>query len=150
MTEVAAAGARGRLGWLMAAFALLATAIALYLGIIKLTGGNPACGVLHGCDTVSQSEYAEILGIPTGLFGAAASAVTLAGSLLWWLRADRRGLLLAYVVGLLSLPILVGLTYLELFVIEAICIWCVTYAVVVVAGWLTATWALWRGGQAAR
>jgi uncharacterized membrane protein len=147
MTDVSASVARGRLGWLMVALALLALAIALYLGLTKLAGANPACGVLHGCDTVAQSEYAQILGIPTGLFGAAAAAVTLAGALLWWLRADRRGLLASYVVGLLSLPVLIGLTYLEIFVIEAICIWCVSYAIVVVAGWAAAGWVLWRGGR---
>ena len=53
----------------------------------------------------------------------------LAGSLLWWRRADRRGLMLAYVVGLVSLPVLAWLTYLELAVIGAVCIWCVAYAV---------------------
>ena len=49
---------------------------------------------------------------------------------------------MTYILGLLSLP---WLTYLELFVIEAICIWCVTYAGLVMAGWLVASWVLWRG-----
>ncbi len=131
----------------MAALALGGLGIALYLGIVKLTGGNPACGVLHGCDTVNQSEYASILGIPTGLFGAAASAVMLAGALVWWLRADRRALLLTYLISLLSLPFLAWFTYLELFVIEAICIWCVSYAIVVSASWLVAMWVLWHDGK---
>ncbi len=123
----------------MVVLALGALAIALYLGITKLSGGTPSCGVLHGCDTVSQSEYASILGVPTGLFGVAASAVTLLGSLLWWLRQDRRGLLVAYLVGLVSLPFLAWLTYLEVFVIDAICVWCVSYAILVTVGWLAAT-----------
>ncbi len=131
----------------MAALALGGLGIALYLGIVKLTGGNPACGVLHGCDTVNQSEYASILGIPTGLFGAAASAVMLAGALVWWLRADRRALLLTYLISLLSLPFLAWFTYLELFVIEAICVWCVSYAIVVSASWLVAMWVLWHDGK---
>jgi len=150
MTDASAHAARGRLGWLMVVLALLALGIALYLGLTKLAGANPVCAVLEGCDTVAQSEYAEVLGIPTGLFGAAAAAVTLAGALLWWIRADRRGLLASYVMGLLSLPVLVALTYLEIFVIEAICIWCVSYAIVVIAGWAAAGWVLWRGGQEER
>jgi uncharacterized membrane protein len=129
----------------MAALALAAVGIALYLGLTKLSGGDPACGVLRGCDTVNQSEWASFMGIPTGLFGAAASAVTFAGALAWWLLADRRALLVAYVVGLLSLPFLAFLTYLEIVVIEAICVWCVSYAVLVLAGWLVATAVLWRG-----
>jgi uncharacterized membrane protein len=138
-------GRHGSLGWLMAGFALGALAIALYLGLTKLSGGNPACGVLHGCDTVNESEYAQMMGIPTALFGAVGSAATLMGTLVWWLKADRRALLGSYLMGLLSLPFLAWLTYLELFVIEAICIWCVTYAVLVIAGWVVATYVLWRG-----
>jgi uncharacterized membrane protein len=133
----------------MALLALVALAIALYLGLTKLSGGDPSCGVLHGCDTVNQSEYASVLGVPTGLLGAAASAVTLVGALAWWLAADRRALLVAYVIGLLSLPFLAWLTYVELFVIEAICIWCVGYTVAVVAGWLVATYVLWAGEREA-
>ena len=39
------------------------------------------------------------------------------------------------------------LTYLELFVIEAICVWCVTYAVTIVAGWVVVTMAAWRTAE---
>ena len=151
MTLVAnVASVRGRLGWLLALLALGALVVALYLGLTKLSGGDPACGVLHGCDTVNQSEYATLLGIPTGLFGALASAAMLSGALVWWVRADRRALLATYLVGLISLPFLAWLTYLELFVIEAICIYCVTYAGLVIAGWAIAAWVLWRGQQVGR
>ncbi len=66
---------------------------------------------------------------------------------MWWLRADRRALLLTYLISLLSLPFLAWFTYLELFVIEAICIWCVSYAIVVSASWLVAMWVLWHDGK---
>lgn len=128
----------------MAALALAAVGVALYLGLTKLAGGTLACGVLEGCDTVSGSEYSEVLGVPVGLLGAAASGLALAGALLWWCSADRRGLLAAYLVGLASLPILAWLTYLEFFVIEAICIWCVTYALLVIAGFALAGVTLMR------
>jgi len=135
---------RGSLGWLMAGLALAALGVALYLGITKLQGGTPVCGEFHGCETVNSSEYAEVFGIPTGLFGAVASLGTLLGALVWWLVADRRALLVTYVMGLVSLPFLAWLTYLEIFVIEAICLWCVSYAVLVIAGWAVATYVLWR------
>ena len=48
------------------------------------------------------------------------------------------GLATAYGVGLASLPFVAYLTYLELFVIHAVCVWCVGYAVTIVAGWLVA------------
>lgn len=139
-----AATATGRLGWLMALLALAATLVALYLAVTKLTGGVPVCGPLQGCETVNSSEYSEIVGIPIALPGAGASALTLLGAMAWWRRADRRGLYVAYATGLLSLPFLAWLTWLEVAVIEAVCVWCVTYALLVTGGWLVATLAVTR------
>ncbi len=126
----------------MAALAAAGVAIALYLTLVKLSGGAPECSVLGGCDTVNNSPYALVMGIPVALFGLAGSAVTLIAALVWWRGGVRRALLVAYLVGLASLPVLAYLTYLELFVIGAVCIWCVAYAATVVVGWLVATRAL--------
>ena len=133
---------RGRLGGLMTALAVAAVGITAYLSAVKLTGGAPACAVVSGCETVNDSEYSTFLGIPVAVFGLAASVAILAGATAWWRSAERRGLYLAYGVGLASLPILAWLTYLELAVIHAVCIWCVTYAVVVIAGWVIAVAAI--------
>ncbi len=132
------AAARGRHGGALSAIALAALAIAGYLALVKLTGGAPACAVVSGCEVVNDSQYATVAGVPVAVLGFVASLATLAGTVRWWRSADPRGLYLAYTVGLLSLPVLVWLTYLELAVIHAVCVWCVTYAVAVVAGWLVA------------
>ena len=50
--------------------------------------------------------------------------------------------MLAYVVGLMSLPVVAWLTYLELAVIGAVCAWCVAYAVLVIVTWVLALAAL--------
>jgi uncharacterized membrane protein len=126
----------------MIGLALAGTAIALYLAAVKLSGGTPACVVVGGCDTVNSSVYAEFMGIPVALFGAGASAIIALGAIAWWRTGSRRWLLVAYLIGLSALPVLAYLTYVELFVIQAICSWCVAYAVTVVAGWLVATRAL--------
>lgn len=128
----------------MSLFALLATGASGYLAWVHLAGQEPVCAILTGCETVADSEWSTFLGIPVALFGAAGSVLTLALSLIWWRRADERALLGAYLVGLVSLPILAWLTYLELFVIHAICIWCVTYALFVIAGWVVAAFTLRR------
>ena len=83
---------------------------------------------MEGCDVVNDSEHSLLLGIPVALLGRRRVLATVAGAIAWWRAADRRGLLAAYGIGLASLPVLAWLTYLELAVIEAICIWCVTYA----------------------
>ncbi len=51
---------------------------------------------------------------------------------LWWRRGDRRALLLAYGLLLLGTLFVAYLTYLELFVIHAVCAWCAAYAVATV------------------
>ena len=128
----------------MAALAAAGVAISIYLAAVKLSGGVPACGPLVGCETVNTSVYSEFMGIPVAFFGAAASSVVLGAVLGWWLRAWRPGLLVAYVIGLAALPVLAYLTYLELFVIYAVCAWCVAYALTVIGGWLVATAVLFR------
>lgn len=122
---------------MLAAAAVAGLAIALYLSITRLSGGLPACGPVQGCDTVALSEYSEVLGIPVAFLGAGFSAVLLALVATWLWRRDRRLLLASYGLAMLGVVFVAYLTYLELFVIHAICIWCVGYAIAV-----TATWAL--------
>ena len=129
-------------GPLMSGLALLALAIAGYLAWTRWTGGTVACAVLTGCETVENSRYSEFLGVPVAAWGALGSGATLVGALLWWRRRDRRGLLLAYLLGLASLPIMAWLVFLEVAVIHAVCLWCVAYAVAVIAGWIVAMIAL--------
>jgi uncharacterized membrane protein len=85
---------------------------------------------------VNTPALLRVHGHPGGVFGAAGSGAVLAAAAGWWLRGSRAALLAAYLLGLASLPVLAYLTYLELFVIGAICIWCVAYALTVIGGWL--------------
>ena len=133
---------RGRLGAAMTVLALVGLGLAGYLLAVRLFGGVPVCGPVHGCDTVASSEYATVLGLPVALFGVGFSLVLSTASFAWWRRADRRALYAAYGLGLAGIIAAAYLTYLELFVIEAICIYCVSYAVTIVAGWILAVLAL--------
>jgi uncharacterized membrane protein len=131
-----------RSGAVMSALALAGLAISAYLAWAKLTGGLPACGPLHGCETVAASEYSELFGIPVAVYGTVFSTILSALAIVWWRRGRRPALLAAYGLGLLGVIVVAGLTYLELFVIHAICAWCATYALTVLAGWLAAVAAL--------
>lgn len=126
----------------MAILALGGLAIAGYLLTVRLLGGAPACGPVPGCDTVAASEYATVLGLPVALFGVIFSIGLVASTVVWWRRGDRRALHSAYGLGLLGIAAVAYLTYLELFVIEAICIWCVSYALTIVVGWILAVLAV--------
>ena len=132
----------------MSALAAIGLVVALYLAITKLTGGLPVCGPIHGCDTVASSQYSEVAGVPVAVIGVGFSVVLLALSVAWWQRADRRALLGAYGLGLLGCFVAAGLTYLEVAVIGAICVYCVTYAVTIVAGFVLAALALRGSGEA--
>ena len=67
------------------------------------------------------------------LFGVAFSAVLAIACVAWWRRADPRALYASYGLGLAGVIAVAYLTYLEVFVIGAICVWCVGYAATIVA-----------------
>jgi len=144
VTVSVVAGTRGRLGLVLSVLALAGLGIATYLLAVRVLGEAPACGPIKGCETVAASEYATIAGIPVALFGVLFSVVLLGACLAWWRRADRRALYAAYGLGLAGILAVLYLTYLELFVIEAICVWCVSYALTILAGWLGVAIVAWR------
>jgi uncharacterized membrane protein len=139
------------------AIALLALAgffVALYLWLYKIgLAGELKCGT-GGCDTVQTSRWAELLGIPVAFYGVVGYAVLLAVALVGvqpaWL--GRRGpTLLLAALATAGMAFSAWLTYLELFVIHAICRWCVASAVIMAVIWGVAVhgWAVGRsGGQA--
>lgn len=137
-----------RLGLLIAAIGVVGLVIAGYLTATKLAGGLPVCGPVKGCEDVALSEYSSIAGVPTAALGAAFSIVIGALGLAWWWRGDRRALLAAYGLGLFGILFVAYLTYLELFVIHAVCVWCVAYGLTVIGGWAVVAVALRRADRA--
>ena len=131
-----------RSGLVIAAIAAVAVAIAAYLTVTKLSGGLPVCGPSHGCEDVALSTYSSIFGIPTAAFGLVFSTVVALLGLGWWRLGDRRAVIAAYGLGLFGILFVAYLTYLELFVIHAICVWCVGYGLTVVIGWVVALFAV--------
>ena len=121
---------------LAALVALAGMFVALYLTLYKLGYiGTLVCAV-GSCETVQTSKWATFLGFPVGAWGVAyyigVLAVSLAG--LTPALADRRAisLLLVTMTGF-GLLFSLWLTYLELFVIHAICQWCVISALLAAA-----------------
>jgi len=137
----------GRLGIAAALTAGAGLAIAIYLTSVKLAGGLPVCGPLQGCETVAQSQYSSIVGIPVALVGVAFSATLVVLSLIWWRRQERRAILASYGLGLFGIVFVAYLTYLELFVIGAVCLWCVGYGLTVIGGWIIAALAVRLSGR---
>jgi uncharacterized membrane protein len=108
-----------------AAVALVGLGIAGYLTAVHYAGGDPACAIAHGCATVQQSRYAELAGVPVallGLGGYAAILVSLARDGEAWRTA---GAFLA----MAGLGFSAWLTWVEIGVLHAVCIWCVGSAI---------------------
>jgi uncharacterized membrane protein len=128
--------ARGSQTWLWAPVALSAggALVSGYLGVKRLTGGNLACTRWAECDVVNNSVYAKIYGVPVAFIGLAGYLVLmcLAVAALQTEGATQRRLLaLGFLLTLGGFGFSVYLTYLELYVIEAICVWCVISAILI-------------------
>jgi uncharacterized membrane protein len=130
-------------GWALVVLDLLGLAIAGYLAAVELGGGVPYCGALHGCDTVAQSEYSRIAGIPVAVYGVVLTVVTLALALAWIRTANPRLLDAVYGLSLVGVIFEGYFLFLQLFVIHAVCVWCTAYGLTVVAR-LGVAWALRR------
>jgi uncharacterized membrane protein len=121
---------------IIAALALIGAFVALYLTLYKMGAiGHLACG-LGGCERVNTSKWAIFAGAPVAAWGLAfyiaTFVVALVGTSPSWV--DRRGV--SYLLAAMSfVGVLFSawLTYLELYVIDAICKYCVTSAVIVTA-----------------
>jgi uncharacterized membrane protein len=133
MKEDAVEGHPGWL-WLPVLLSGLGILVSGYLSIKRFTGGALACARFAECDIVNNSVYAKIYGIPVAFIGLAGYAVLL-GLALAALQAQgirRRRLLGAgFALALAGVGFSAYLTYLEIYVIQAICIWCVISAVLI-------------------
>jgi len=117
---------------LAALVALAGLFVALYLMLFKLGYiGTLVCAV-GSCEVVQTSRWATLLGYPVAAWGVAyyiaVLAVSLAGLSPTLVDSRRLSHLL---VAMTATGVLFSLwlTYLELFVINAICMWCVVSAV---------------------
>ena len=114
-------------GLILAFLDVIGLAIAAYLSIVELGGGVPVCGPLKGCETVAQSEYSRIGGVPVAVYGVGLSLILLTLAIAWW-RTNLYALLLAhYGLSLAGVIFEIYFIYLQIAVIRAVCVWCTTY-----------------------
>jgi uncharacterized membrane protein len=121
---------------IVAALALAGIFISLYLTLYKLgVIGELTCSI-GSCETVNTSKWSMFLHIPVAgwglLFYSELFLISLVGTLP---RFENEPLVSIVLVAEAGIGVLFSawLTYLELAVIHAICIWCVTSACIVLA-----------------
>ena len=105
--------------------ALAGLGIAGYLTAVHYSGGTPVCAVAHGCETVQQSDYASLAGVPVAVLGLLGYVAILAALAL----DGEEGRTAAAFLSLAGLGFSCWLTYVEVGVLHAICIWCVGSAI---------------------
>jgi uncharacterized membrane protein len=109
--------------------------VAMYLTYVESSAAQAICGPVGDCNAVQNSKYAYLFGvIPVGLVGAAGYIAIL---IAWLWKRFRRDRLAEYaplaILGMSAFGVLfsIYLTYLEIFVILAVCIWCLSSALII-------------------
>jgi uncharacterized membrane protein len=119
---------------IVAALALAGIFISLYLTLYKLgLIGELSCSI-GSCETVNLSKWSRFLGLPVAVWGLLFYIDVFVLSVLGTLRRfEDLPVISLVLVAQAAVGVLFSawLTYLELGVIHAICIWCVTSAVIV-------------------
>ena len=122
----------------VALVALAGAAVAGYLTYVHYQPDALICTSGGGCETVQDSKYAELAGIPVALLGLLAFLAVLV--LVTWDSELARTL--AATIALVGVGFAVYLIVLQAFVIDAWCVWCLVNDVVIVP--LLAVLTVWR------
>ena len=107
--------------------ALAGVAVAGYLTWVHYDEGALVCVAGGGCETVQQSSYAELAGIPVALLGLVAYTIVFA-LILWDTPTARLG---AAMLAFVGLAFSAYLLVLQLAVIDAVCVWCMANDIVI-------------------
>ena len=124
---------RKRLAWTIVGLSIIGTLISVYLTIYSAELASGACSLTDyfSCEPVLSSPYSKLFGIPTASFGIVWFVV--AAAMCVW--ASRNEALLKYLLGwsLVGLLSVFALVYTEIFLVGAICPFCSTVHILVIA-----------------
>ena len=110
----------------LTSLSLTGVAITIYLLYARATHTQLAC-TTGGCETVQESGYAEVAGIPVAAIGLAGYVALIATT---FMRTEA-GRAAAVALSLVALAFSAYLLVVQLFVLHAICVWCVASDVTV-------------------
>ena len=112
--------------------ALLGALDALYLWIYKISSNDKMCLGNGGCASVNYSSFSEVYGIPVAFLGLVTYLVILVILLLEpsWKIAQQYGTYIVFGISLVGVLFSAYLTYIEYFVIYAVCPFCFASAII--------------------
>ncbi len=130
---LAAAFAADRARWVGVGLALLGALDSAYLTYIKFAHAPAMCAGVGDCESVNNSAYSQVGGVPIALFGLAAFGLIAGLLVLEHRSAGLRAYAPLAVFGLALTGTLYSayLTYVELFVLHAVCPYCVISAILI-------------------
>lgn len=123
---------QGLVDVLIPVLSLLGLGIALYMTYIETQDVAAVCGPVGDCNAVQSSPFAKLFGVlPVGIMGAFGYLAILVA---WALRnrgpLARLAPLAVFGMALFGVLFSIYLTYLELYIILAVCLWCLSSAVI--------------------
>lgn len=116
-----------KFAYLAAVVALAGLGDAVYLTVKHFLDEKVPCSLIAGCEQVLTSQYAEIFGIPTAAFGAIAYFAVFSLAILAAF-GNRRMWFLCGLATVLMMIFTLWLLYLQAFVINAFCQFCLLSA----------------------
>ncbi len=119
--------------------ATVGTAISAYLTWVHYSGAFAFCAGVGGCETVQTSRFAMIGSIPVALVGLLGFLLILGVALARVLSRRPELDLVLFALSLGATLYVLYLSYVEVFVLGAICPWCVAAAVCAAAVFALAT-----------
>lgn len=118
--------------WLTISFLVISAAgfaDATYLTAKHFLGSPVTCSILQGCEQVTTSQYALILGIPVALLGSLYYLTLLILTGLYFQTKHRFLFLTANLITIAGFLASLRFVYLQIFVIKALCIFCMGSAI---------------------
>lgn len=114
------------------ALAIIGLADSWYLAETAMTDTPLTCDIagLTGCNTVAQSPYSQLFGIPLGVYGVLFYALLflLVLAIIKWPRAQlERYLFLLTLAGALASVVFI---FIQVFLIQALCVYCLVSALI--------------------
>ena len=131
---------------LTAIFSFLGIADAWYLAEHALTNTALYCniGSISGCNTVAQSPYSHFFGIPLGVYGVIFYGLVFVAAAFAFTHHARRLMQFLFFLGCVGLLFSLYFMGLQLFIIDALCIYCLGSFVLAVLIFITTSLLLRR------
>jgi uncharacterized membrane protein len=121
-------------GYLVPALCVLGLGVAGYLTFVESRQVAAICGPVGDCNTVQSSPYARLFGfLPVGALGVLGYLAILCAWAVERLGKDRLSdlaSLAVFVFAFFGVLFSIYLTYLELAIIHAVCMWCLISATI--------------------